>query len=291
MRQPEFFIEFIEELLRDFSFNRREIVIFTGENMPMKTKNFRLLHLHESWEIKILTGGEADFYFPGKVLKFTGPVITFMAPGVIHASSAPRNGGKMFIISFESRERWSALLSESAKREVYLDTATFRLWDQLLNSPHVAFLENALKLLDFGGNLLESAVSGMLEAFFGALGEAYRKTVISHPARESRTMIEQIEQFMYRDYFNPNLTIGQIADRLNITPNHLSFLFKKETGISPRRKLVEIRLKKAFALLKNGHNIKEAAWLTGWKSEYYFSREFKRFYKYPPSKVKLSMSL
>ena len=67
----------------------------------------------------------------------------------------------------------------------------------------------------------------------------------------------------------------------------MSKIFKAETGDTPIRYLINIRLEKAKELLENGWegSIQEVAMEVGYDDAYHFSKLFKKRYGVSPSKV------
>jgi AraC-like DNA-binding protein len=62
----------------------------------------------------------------------------------------------------------------------------------------------------------------------------------------------------------------------------------KEQTLCPSQFINHERVLKAFRLMnRDGLNVQEAALRSGFSNPYYFSRVFKSFFGYPPSRVKL----
>ena len=97
-----------------------------------------------------------------------------------------------------------------------------------------------------------------------------------------RSLVERAMAVLERRY-RENIGIGQIAERLGVTPNYLSTVFKKETGTNFTRRLTELRLDKSKELLlKADANVGEVARSLGYQSGRHFTRLFKdRFGKTP----------
>ena len=80
-----------------------------------------------------------------------------------------------------------------------------------------------------------------------------------------------------REEYNKETGIAQIAYKLQVTPNYLSSLFHKHTGIPFTRYITEIRMNKARQLLKETNlNIKEIAQQVGYHSSRHFSGLFRQ---------------
>lgn len=100
-------------------------------------------------------------------------------------------------------------------------------------------------------------------------------------------VVERILDY-FEEHYNEKISLDQIADNMYLSPFYISKIFKSETGDTPIRHLINIRLEKAYELLKNGWSgsIQEAAACVGYEDAYHFSKVFKKRYGVPPSKVK-----
>lgn len=100
-------------------------------------------------------------------------------------------------------------------------------------------------------------------------------------------VVEQILNY-FEEHYNEKISLDQIADNMYLSPFYISKIFKSETGDTPIRHLINIRLERAYELLKNGWmgSIQEAAACVGYEDAYHFSKVFKKRYGVTPSQVK-----
>jgi signal transduction histidine kinase/ligand-binding sensor domain-containing protein/DNA-binding response OmpR family regulator len=90
-----------------------------------------------------------------------------------------------------------------------------------------------------------------------------------------------IEENCYRD-----LSIDLLAAECNVSRTVFYNKIKGLTGSSPIDFVRKIKLRIAADLLKNGYNVSEVAFKTGFTDVKYFSRQFKNLFGYSPSKHK-----
>ena len=91
-----------------------------------------------------------------------------------------------------------------------------------------------------------------------------------------RTDIIQALKFIQDNYSN-EISLVDLAKHVNISKNHLSYLFKKETGETFSDYLNKIRIEKAQELLVSGqYKIHEIAEMVGFHNTGYFSKVFKK---------------
>ncbi|MDR6550576.1 response regulator [Paenibacillus qinlingensis] len=93
---------------------------------------------------------------------------------------------------------------------------------------------------------------------------------------KSRRIIREVEDIIRRMY-DQNLTIGQLAGEVFMSPGHLQTLFKKEMGQTINDYITQVRLEKAQLLLKDASiKIYEVANQVGYQDTYYFTKIFKK---------------
>ncbi len=77
------------------------------------------------------------------------------------------------------------------------------------------------------------------------------------------------------EHYAENISINELASRFDLTPNYLSSMFKKRTGVNFVEYLTKLRLSKAKALLTSGNlSIKEIGESVGYYSQSYFTKTF-----------------
>lgn len=92
-----------------------------------------------------------------------------------------------------------------------------------------------------------------------------------------RQAVDFIVQFIHEHYAEP-ITITDLADRIHISRNYLSLLFKKAMGESFNSYLTRIRMEKAKEMILEGkYLIYEVADRVGYKYVPYFSTLFKKY--------------
>lgn len=113
--------------------------------------------------------------------------------------------------------------------------------------------------------------------------EQYKKldTKVNADLSENiRYVIRRLES----DYANNTMDLNQIADELAVSASHLSRLIKKELGISFKEYLIQLRMERAIALIKESDmRINEIAERVGYTNQHYFAHAFKKATGYSPS--------
>ena len=103
-------------------------------------------------------------------------------------------------------------------------------------------------------------------------------------------VVEQMVNY-FEDHYSEKISLDQIAENMYLSPFYISKIFKSETGDTPIRHLINIRLEKAKELLEQGYDgsIQEIAALVGYDDAYHFSKLFKKRFGVPPSQVRRMM--
>ena len=83
------------------------------------------------------------------------------------------------------------------------------------------------------------------------------------------------------------ITVQELADRLNLERTYFSHIFKKSVGVSPKKYLLNYRMKRAADLILNyGQSISTTALSVGYNDIYVFSKMFKQFYGVSPTQCR-----
>lgn len=93
-----------------------------------------------------------------------------------------------------------------------------------------------------------------------------------------------IHQYISNNYSDPNLTIEEIAGELSFTSSYVSTLFKKSSGQTFSRYLMEYRVHKAMGLLKyTSKKVKDISDEVGFGTYNNFTRAFRKITGQSPS--------
>jgi YesN/AraC family two-component response regulator len=108
------------------------------------------------------------------------------------------------------------------------------------------------------------------------------KNSISAPGLKNRT-VEKVVAYIKSDY-STDITLTSMAEEYSVTPEHLSRIFKRETGFGFNEFLTLVRLQHAENMLKEERTkkVSEIAYICGFNDSNYFSDKFKRMYGISP---------
>lgn len=85
-------------------------------------------------------------------------------------------------------------------------------------------------------------------------------------------------------YMNPQFTISDLCQNLNISTSYLNRVFKKEFDMTPMQYLSFIRIKNACDLIsQTEYSFRKIAQMTGFMDSRYFAKGFKKHTTYTPT--------
>ncbi len=87
--------------------------------------------------------------------------------------------------------------------------------------------------------------------------------------------------------YNRKLSLAEMAEEMHVTPNYLSFVYRKVRGMRFGEALLAVRMRKARELLRDrAMSPADVAEAVGFGSEVTFRRQFRRFYGVTPSEFR-----
>lgn len=91
--------------------------------------------------------------------------------------------------------------------------------------------------------------------------------------------------FVYlRDHLSEDLALKTLAQKFFVSPEHMAREFKKQTGQSIHRYILDCRLGLSCSLLRQGNPISKVWRICGFGSYSYFFQAFKKQFGVPPGK-------
>ena len=133
-------------------------------------------------------------------------------------------------------------------------------------------------------NEAEAARACFLPALNGLLAR------IEPGARSSHPLVEKAKGYIDSNYHG-RLSLSSVASRLNVSPNYLSRVFRREAGTTLTAHIQRVRLQHALPMLADGrHSISEIAYLVGYRNYRDFYRNFVKYERASPREVRQRMS-
>lgn len=142
--------------------------------------------------------------------------------------------------------------------------------EQILNSSDILFRsKNARDMLA----LFRKKIYEMLE-------------VIQEESEDDSGIIQKIKNLVEKEYMH-DVSLNYVAEKVNLAPAYVSYVFKKETGQTLIKYITEIKMEKARLLLEEGIlKMGQIAKACGYENQSYFNRAFKNYYGLTPKQFR-----
>lgn len=201
-------------------------------------------HKHHHIEVNYLLKGEMKYLFKGEVVSISQDMFTLFWAGLPHQMIERSEGVEMIWIYIPLSWFMSWNLPKEFKGEVLQGAF---LWDQLPTDG--AMLERWHRDCGKGGELKEISILE-IEARLRRMGLKYKR--VSQKADEVANplsvKISTICNYL-SDHLDEEISANEIAKHINLHPNYMMTIFKKELGYSINQYITRLRIAKAQKLL------------------------------------------
>lgn len=97
------------------------------------------------------------------------------------------------------------------------------------------------------------------------------------------SVIEPAVRFIHQNYDKDAICISHLADLCGISTVHLRNTFLKRFAVSPVRYINDLKMERAKELLRSQfYTVSQVCYLSGYRDESYFCREFKKHFDLTP---------
>ncbi len=250
------------EMTRDFFYNTTALA--TERNVPR--------HYHSLYEIYYLEQGECHYLIEGKLFEMEEGDIVFIPKGMIHKTSYNNRHTRMLVYCSEK----------------YLENMKLHEAFVYRNEKYSGEIYQVMKCIEKeytnADAFSDALIKGYMQQLFAIVYRTeneYKNT--RHQNKHVKTALDILEVG-----FASDVTLTALADKFNISPEHFSRIFKKETGLGFNEYLSLLRLKKAETMLKRDEtvSISEIAFSCGFNDSNYFCEKFKKMYGTSPLKFR-----
>ncbi len=106
-------------------------------------------------------------------------------------------------------------------------------------------------------------------------------------AAQNNLIVEKVKEYVLANYAQKGLTLNEVAQRNHVSPNYLSYLFKKYMGINLWEYVIKLRMEESKRLIqKTDLRRYEISERVGYESPEHFSKIFKKYFGMSPSEMK-----
>lgn len=100
--------------------------------------------------------------------------------------------------------------------------------------------------------------------------------------QDRQSFAVKIQNYICSNYMR-DIRIEELAKNMGYSRQHISRVFKNETGMNIREFLVKTRLKNSKKILKKGFSVSETAYMCGYNDVFNFSKGFKSEFGVSPA--------
>ena len=234
-------------------------------------------HYHQEYEIYYLTDGSCRYFIDNKTYSLSCGDFVVIPPGIIHKViyDVPVYGRHLIHCSGD-----------------YIPASVLPHIDELVYfSPSPAItdsIQNIYRQLRHAYELQDEFSSDTVRCCVATLMLLMVKNPTAHAdSHTGSSFVEKAVRYI-RAHYNARPTLKDTANHCAVSPEHLSRMFRKETGFGFSEYLNLYRLKKAESILKSrtSLSISQVAMQCGFNDSNYFSCSFKKMYGISPSALK-----
>lgn len=234
-------------------------------------------HYHNLFEIYYMKDGFCNYFIDNKVYEIKSGDIVLIPDGVIHKTNYGPEPHTRLLINFSANYIPTSVTSHIPKLVyLYRNEAALPEIDEIFRKIEMEY--------NSPDEFTKESVRGLVYSLFFVM--ARNNNRFTNKSSGSM-LVEECVKHIKKNFMHP-LSLSSIAKLYSVSPEHLSRMFKKETGIGFNEFITLVRLQKAEAMLKNenGKTISEIAYACGFNDSNYFSDKFKKAYGTVPSEVK-----
>lgn len=240
------------------------------------------LHAHDELALGIIERG-AQAYLDARGHRLVMPerTICVINPGSVHEGRPALEGGwdyRMMYVPINSLISVLGQEGESFRGPIHFSQT-------VINDPQTMRLLHDAHVCSESTDVSSLEKASRLSAALFQLVQRHAQT--SHRLDTLRALPGAVRRA--RDYidahFVENPTLDAISAAAEMSPYHLIRTFKQSLGIAPHAYLVQRRVALAKHLLLKGYALRQVAIEVGYCDQGHLSREFRRFFGVPPSRV------
>lgn len=232
------------------------------------------IHYHDTWEVYYLTGGSCRYFIGNATYRLDTGDLVVIPPGVIHN------------VIYDSGTHSRMLINCSAD---FIDPGCIPCLEQVVHfSPDPVTAKSLFEKIRAEHDRQDAYWLPSCHSHLTRLLVILCRSSASRSSLTSGSPFVQDAVRYIHENFAGRLTLTDTARYCAVSPEHLSRVFRRETGFGFNEYVNIYRLKRAESILKSGafSSISQVAGLCGFPDSNYFSKAYRKMYGLPPSRVK-----
>lgn len=242
-------------------------------------------HSHDGYGVGVIEQGALGFYYRGENVVAPAGRINTVNPDEVHTGQAAAEGGWSYRMFYFSADVLQQMGEEVFGRPVSLPFFTAGV----IEDPDLAGLirQAHSQLSDLRTARLEKETLWLAMVSRLIVRHTYNPPALGRAGREEAS-IRRVIDFLDA-HFAQDLAVGALAAVACLSPYHFIRVFARQTGLTPHAWLMQLRARKAKALLDQGLAIADVAAQTGFSDQSHLTKTFKRILGYTPGQLRNSV--
>lgn len=262
--------------------------LFTWKGTRVNTEKY---HSHDYAEMAFVLSGEGEYLLEGQRYEIREGDLIILNPGVHHqalvSEQAEVPATEFFVGFTDIQIKDCEPNTLPVPGDGYIIHTTGELRQRLFKIASSMAAENA-DCREGRYFMMKSYLMQMILLVLREQCEPVERTVgYAFESVNKTYVVEQVLNY-FEDHYNEKISLELIAENMYLSPFYISKIFKSETGSTPIRHLIDIRLERARELLESNSkaSIQEVAASVGYDDAYHFSKLFKKRYGITPSQAR-----
>lgn len=240
----------------------------------------RPMHYHDTFELYFMEKGSCKYFIDNKVYSVTEGDLILIPEGTLHITSYDGDNARTLIncsrhyVPLDATEQLPSLLY------LYRNPSLIPTLRGLIDSIRLEY--------EHSDAFSEQILTGWMHLlFYTLIRESHAREVV----RTEHSYISAAIAYV-KAHYTEEVTLTKTAAAVSVSPEHLSRIFKKETGLGFAQYLTMLRLQQAEAMLKSNTNarVSEVAFACGFNDSNYFSQRFKERYGLSPNALRKGLN-
>ncbi len=254
-------------------------VVYQKNYIPQKAR-FYHLHHHDDFEIIYPVCGCAQMQVGGEVQTVREGELLLIHPYEVHSWVTSDRELEYYCLDFDIKQ-----LSLPTEAKILADEIRYpALLRPPLSNKLIPYLRHAIHAYTEEAVGWELAVRGNLLLFFSSI----TSLAVTASPNKSNIFTKAVLTFI-EDHYTQPITSAEAAAALSYNQSHFCRLFRKNFATSFSSFLNEYKIKKAKYCLRE-YNVSQAAALSGFDNQSYFSQVFRQSTGMTPSAYKKQLS-
>lgn len=233
-------------------------------------------HYHHAFEVYYMKNGTCNYFIGNHSYKVEPGDVILIPNDVIHRTNYGGVAHTRLLINCSEN-----YIPEAIKEQIPSIGYLYR------NKKVTAELDEIFANIEREYNIADEMSEEALKCYTTSLFLLILRNKNEHEKREESTLVSTVLNHIQHNYMN-DIKLSSAARLVSVSAEHLSRMFKQETGFGFKEYLTILRLQKAEDMLRNepGRAVSEIAFACGFNDGNYFSYKFKEAYGVSPTKIR-----